>query len=268
MLNKLSQIDKSAKSMMSATNALNHQSSKGHAQAKHFNASLPVLLKVIAKSQGNNYLLKLGNTTIQTQSQRALQVGKTYWANMQQNAAGQIVLNKLIAKPDFSENLKSMPLKLAMKDLDLLAKDYKAFGNELKEFLLQNLGNVAHKEDFSQLSMMALSLAQGVLSLVVNEDGEDKLLQIAPKKQSVDFYAIFPRLGPVQGQIYTKKEAQDDNKAPKSLVCADICVMNERVKELLESHAKELGLDEVQIYCDKTPEELFAFKNNLLDIHG
>ncbi len=262
MLQKLNQIDKAAKTSLGTSST--------QQSPKHFNASLPVLLKVLAKTQGNNYLLKLGNTTITTQSNIPLQIGKTYWANMQQNQAGQIILNRLIAQPSFEEHLKYMPLKLTFGDLAHLAKDPKAFVNELKEFLLTHLSTLSHKEDFKELSMLAISLTQGVLSLVITDEDKDHLIQIAPKKQreALDFYAIFPRLGPIQGSIFNDKATVPDKTSQEVCLCADLWVMNEQVQTLLEANSKTLGFERIRIFSDTIPKELFSFADSLLDIKG
>lgn len=282
MLHKLSHIDK-----LAAANAPNSAagSTKSSAHApKHFNANLPVLLNVLAKAQGNNYLLKLGNTTIQTQAHAPLQVGKSYWANMQKNAAGQIIISNLVQKPEIDSALKNMPLKLGMGDLRHLASDPKAFVQELKEFLLSQLANTASSSDFKELSLLALSLSQGVLSLVVHEDGHDHLMQISHKsaRNKLEFYAIFPRLGPISGQIWQEISKQETPKqvmptamqagilqkqgaarAGVSRICAHLSVMNDRVKELLLEHELELGLS-LQISSDRAPRELFSFHSHSL----
>lgn len=259
MLNKLSQIDKLASPKLVSAPESKH--------AKHFNSNLPILLKVLAKSQGNSYLLKLGNTTLQTTSHTKLEVGKSYWANMQSNHAGQIVISKLVKKPDIDELVKNMPLKLSAQDLSLLATNPKAFTHELKDFLLSQLANAAHKEDFRELAFLTLSLAQGVLSLVVSEDGKDQLLQLAPKKSrdALEFYAIFPQLGPISGSIWQEPSPKDTKNGVK--LCAQLAVMNERVQEILQEHSDELGLDSVQISSTNTPKELFSLSSLcLLDV--
>lgn len=271
MLHKLSQIDKLA----ATKSASNPSKASGHTP-KHFNANLPVLLNVLAKAQGNSYLLKLGNTTIQTQAHAPLQVGKSYWANMQKNAAGQIIINNLVQKPAIDSALKHMPLKLSIEDLRHLASEPKAFIQELKEFLLSQLSTTTSQHDFKELSLLALSLTQGVLSLVVHEDGHDHLVQIATaKSNTLDFYAIFPRLGPISGQIWQEITPKDSSqkaglmKQPRDTqkrICAHLHVMNDRVKELLLTHINELEFD-LQIFSDRAPKELFTLGGtSLLDV--
>lgn len=271
MLHKLSQIDK-----LAATKSANPSKTSGHAP-KHFNANLPVLLNVLAKAQGNSYLLKLGNTTIQTQAHAPLQVGKSYWANMQKNAAGQIIINNLVQKPTIDSALKHMPLKLGMEDLRHVASEPKAFMQELKEFLLAQLSTTTSQQDFKELSLLALSLTQGVLSLVVHEDGHDHLIQIAAtKSNTLDFYAIFPRLGPISGQIWQEITPNKSNQQARLMsqshlgaqkqTRAHLNVMNDRVKELLLAHSDELGVA-IHISSDRAPKELFSLGGvSLLDV--
>ncbi len=131
---------------------------------KNFNATLPVLLKVLAQTKGDMYLLRLGNTTIQTRSAFSLDIGKSYWANMQKNSAGQIVLSNLFAQPNFVDKLKNIPLKLSFSDLDTLSQNPKLFISEYKDFLLSQLANAQHKDEFKEISSLIFSLKQGVVS--------------------------------------------------------------------------------------------------------
>lgn len=262
MLHKLSQIDKLAGSKVDSK-----LESKG---IKHFNANLPVLLKVLAKSQGNSYLLKLGNTTLQTTAHTKLEIGRSYYANMQRNHAGQIVISNLVQKPQIDTLLKNAPLKLQANDLRLLSSNPQAFTQELKEFLLTQLAS-AHKDDFKELATLALSLTQGVISLVVSQDGADHLVQLAPrpKRNRLEFYAIFPHLGPISGYIWQESspaESSQQGTAKSQRVCAYFAVMNTRVKELLEEHSDELGLDSMQVASDKSPKELFPLSLSLVDM--
>ena len=229
MLEKLSAINKIAKLQSQSNNT------------KTFNANLPILLKVLAKNKGDEYLLKLGNATIQTKSPIALEVGKTYWANMHKNSAGQIVLHNLTLQPLFVSHLKDMPLKLSFEDLALLQHDPKAFVAELKDFLLTQLSCAQSRDEFSQLSSLIFSLQQGVISLVISDEGKEHLIQIAPKSQYIDFYAVFPHLGPIDGRIYTQ-----DNAKNKGIV-AQFGVMNEKIQKILQDHAELLGFENVTI---------------------
>ncbi len=78
------------------------------------------------------------------------------------------------------------------------------------------------------------------------------------KKQSVDFYALYPNLGEIGGVIYLKEKE-------KQLFLKTTL---QRTKEILkEAQNTLLGFSCVEIVCEKTPM-LFAFEERLLDTLG
>ncbi len=85
-------------------------------------------------------------------------------------------------------------------------------------------------------------------------------MQIRPKgkKQSIDFYAIFPNIGAISGDIFHNQDT----------MCANFVVMNEKIKQILESYSDELGFDKINISCTHKPMALFEFSDSLLDIRG
>ena len=60
------------------------------AKTTQFNATLPIKLEVMEKLQGIRYMLKVGNTAMETKSLKELQVGGRYWAMMGRSSAGGI----------------------------------------------------------------------------------------------------------------------------------------------------------------------------------
>lgn len=245
--------------------------------AKHFNASLPVLLKVLSQSKNGEYLLQLGRTQIATKSVIKLEIGRSYWANMQKNAANQIVLNNLIKNPKIMENLKNSPLKLSLNDLAELQKNPKDFINELKEFLLKEIASSENPKDFGELAKSLLSLSQGVLSLIISDEGKEHLLQIAQKKSrknQVEFYGIFPYLGPIKGVLSDcsedgkyREETKKGDKISSDKLLAQLWVMSEKIALALQKHREDLGVEcDLRIYVDSAIEPLLELENNLLDI--
>lgn len=255
---------------------------------KHFNASLPVLLKVLAQSKNGEYLLQLGRSQIATNSAIKLEIGKSYWANMQKNEANQIILSNLIKNPKIMENLQNSPLKFSLSDLAELQKNPKDFVNELKEFLLKELAMCENKKDFSELSKSLLCLSQGVLSLVISDENKEHLFQMTTKKsrkQEVHFYGIFPSLGPIKGvfsvlgdfsnfsdfgdlgvlsQMPKSKNAKDSKD---SNLLAQFWVMSEKIATLLKKHRSDLGIIcDFCVYVDSDVAPLFELENSLLDI--
>lgn len=238
--------------------------------AKHFNASLPVLLKVLSQSKNGEYLLQLGRTQIATKSAIKLEIGRSYWANMQKNAANQIVLNNLIKNPKIMESLKNSPLKLSLNDLAELQKNPKDFINELKEFLLKEIVSSENPKDFSELAKSLLSLSQGVLSLIISDEGKEHLLQIAQKKSrknQVEFYGIFPSLGPIKGVFSDCSEEGSEVLESSDKLLAQLWVMSEKIALALQKHREDLSVEcDLRIYVDSVIEPLLELENNLLDI--
>ncbi|PUB94288.1 hypothetical protein C2S42_01980 [Helicobacter pylori] len=245
--------------MLEALNALN-QLNALHSKnaAHHFNATLPILLKVLEKQDKNLFLLQVGNKIIPTRSEQELKINQPYFAIMQRNQLGDIVLKNLVPAPKILDALDDLPT-LEMKQIKeiLSAKDNTPL-KEYKEFLSEKLIHAKSSQEFLNTANMLLSLQSQVLSFVIENERKKAFLQVKAKKQSIDFYALYPNLGEIGGVIYLKeKEKQLFLKT--SL---------QRTKEVLkEVQNTLLGFSSVEIVCEKTPM-LFAFEERLLDTLG
>lgn len=245
--------------MLEALNALN-QLNALHSKnaAHHFNATLPILLKVLEKQDKDLFLLQVGNRIIPTKSEQELKINQPYFATMQRNQLGDIVLKNLVPAPKILDALDDLPA-IEMKQIKeiLSAKDNTPL-KEYKEFLSEKLVHAKNSQEFLNTANMLLSLQSQVLSFVVENERKKAFLQMKAKKQSVDFYALYPNLGEIGGVIYLKeKEKQLFLKT--SL---------QRTKEVLkEAQNTLLGFSSVEIVCEKTPM-LFAFEERLLDTIG
>ncbi|WRA21197.1 hypothetical protein KVK03_04375 [Helicobacter pylori] len=245
--------------MLEALNALNQLNALHSKNATHhFNATLPILLKVLEKQDKNLFLLQVGNKIIPTKSEQELKINQPYFATMQRNQLGDIVLKNLVPAPKILDALNDLSA-LEMKKIKeiLSAKDNTPL-KEYKEFLSEKLVHAKNSQEFLNTANMLLSLQSQVLSFVVENERKKAFLQMKAKKQSVDFYALYPNLGEIGGVIYLKeKEKQLFLKT--SL---------QRTKEVLkEAQNTLLGFSSVEIVCEKTPM-LFAFEERLLDTLG
>ncbi len=245
--------------MLEALNALN-QLNALHSKnaAHHFNATLPILLKVLEKQDKDLFLLQVGNKIIPTKSEQELKINQPYFATMQRNQLGDIVLKNLVPAPKILDALNDLPT-LEMKQIKeiLSAKDNTPL-KEYKEFLSEKLVHAKSSQEFLNTANMLLSLQSQVLSFVVENERKKAFLQIKAKKQSVDFYALYPNLGEIGGVIYLKEKE-------KQLFLKTTL---QRTKEVLkEAQNTLLGFSSVEIVCEKTPM-LFAFEERLLDTLG
>ncbi|WQU41456.1 hypothetical protein KVC51_04075 [Helicobacter pylori] len=245
--------------MLEALNALNQLNALySKNAAHHFNATLPILLKVLEKQDKDLFLLQVGNKIIPTKSEQELKINQPYFAVMQRNQLGDIVLKNLVPAPKILDALDDLPA-IEMKKLKeiLSAKDNTPL-KEYKEFLSEKLIHAKSSQEFLNTANMLLSLQSQVLSFVIENERKKAFLQVKAKKQSIDFYALYPNLGEIGGVIYLKEKE-------KQLFLKTTL---QRTKEVLkEAQNTLLGFSFVEIVCEKTPM-LFAFEERLLDTLG
>ncbi|PUD56510.1 hypothetical protein C2R57_01825 [Helicobacter pylori] len=245
--------------MLEALNALN-QLNALHSKnaAHHFNATLPILLKVLEKQDKDLFLLQVGNKIIPTKSEQELKINQPYFAIMQRNQLGDIVLKNLVPAPKILDTLDDLPAIEMHKLKEILSAKDNTPLKEYKEFLSEKLVHAKSSQEFLNTANMLLSLQSQVLSFVVENERKKAFLQMKAKKQSVDFYALYPNLGEIGGVIYLKEKE-------KQLFLKTTL---QRTKEVLkEAQNTLLGFSFVEIVCEKTPM-LFAFEERLLDTLG
>ncbi|KAA6505564.1 hypothetical protein EPC71_04835 [Helicobacter pylori] len=245
--------------MLEALNALN-QLNALHSKnaAHHFNAALPILLKVLEKQDKDLFLLQVGNRIIPTKSEQELKINQPYFATMQRNQLGDIVLKNLVLAPKILDALDDLPAIEMNKIKEILSAKDNTPLKEYKEFLSEKLVHAKNSQEFLNTANMLLSLQSQVLSFVIENERKKAFLQVKAKKQSVDFYALYPNLGEIGGVIYLKEKE-------KQLFLKTTL---QRTKEVLkEAQNTLLGFSFVEIVCEKTPM-LFAFEERLLDTLG
>ncbi|WP_000888397.1 hypothetical protein [Helicobacter pylori] len=245
--------------MLEALNALN-QLNALHSKnaAHHFNATLPILLKVLEKQDKDLFLLQVGNKIIPTKSEQELKINQPYFATMQKNQLGDIVLKNLVPAPKILDALDDLPALEMNKLKEILSAKDNTPLKEYKEFLSEKLVHAKSSQEFLNTANMLLSLQSQVLSFVIENERKKAFLQMKAKKQSVDFYALYPNLGEIGGVIYLKEKE-------KQLFLKTTL---QRTKEVLkEAQNTLLGFSFVEIVCEKTPM-LFAFEDRLLDTIG
>lgn len=245
--------------MLEALNALN-QLNALHSKnaAHHFNATLPILLKVLEKQDKDLFLLQVGNKIIPTKSEQELKINQPYFATMQRDRLGDIVLKNLVPAPKILDALDDLPAIEMHKIKEILSAKDNTPLKEYKEFLSEKLVHAKSSQEFLNTANMLLSLQSQVLSFVIENERKKAFLQVKAKKQSVDFYALYPNLGEIGGVIYLKEKE-------KQLFLKTTL---QRTKEVLkEAQNTLLGFSCVEIVCEKTPM-LFAFEERLLDTIG
>ncbi|WP_104708160.1 hypothetical protein [Helicobacter ailurogastricus] len=235
---------------------------KDHPQAQNFNGALPLLLKVLEKKGADHYLLQLGNQVLESKSQKNLILGQSYWALVHKSSVGATMLSNLVPQPAIFAQLKDAPLKLDLQELHrLLNQESKEVFKDYHEQLIQHFTHATSRQDFLFFGNLLLSLQHQVASFVVKDGHKEALVQFKAgvKKERLEFYALYPHLGPLQGLLY-KQEG----------VCLSLGVAYESVATLLKGQTDTLkGFSQIEIYTTKNlPELLFSFEENLLDTRG
>lgn len=222
-----------------------------------YNAALPMLIKVIAKLEGDMYLLQIGTQQLQTKSHKRLHVGERYWGEMGRSSLGHITLHNLIAQPKIMEMFYNAPLKFTLSQLQEMGENSDIFEG-FRDFLSQKCADAHSKEEFMFLGNLLLGLKQGVLSLIIDEKNE--LLQIKKSgANKVRFSAIMPLLGIIDGEIGIFKDTHKLNMK----------VMYESTKALLERHIGDLkGFYVENISIDTHIAPLYEYTQSLLDVRG
>lgn len=224
----------------------------------NYNASLPVLIKVISKLKGDMYLLQIGAKNIQTKSVRTLNIGEKYWGEMGRSSLGHITLTNLVAQPKIMDFFNDAPLKFSLQNLMELSSNDEDIFEGFRDFLIQKLAQSASKEEFIFLGNILLGLKNGILSLVISEKNEVlQIKKIATNK--VRFSAIMPTLAIVEGEIGIYNDERT----------LDIKVLYESTKAILEKHLSHLkGFKVGKISVEKHLSPLYECKEALLDVRG
>ncbi len=169
------------------------------------NALLQLGIKVLEKRDDDTFLIRLGQHTIQTKSEAPLIPKREYWADIEQDRYGTIRLTRLHPKPVLLQKDEFFSFRHDI--LTKLAEQEDTVGY-IKEHIMQMMASSQNKEQFQTLAHLLLSLHQGVVTLPFTERKKRMLLQMRRgkkndtlKQKSVEFYAAFNNLGPIEGEI-------------------------------------------------------------------
>lgn len=234
------------------------------AEVTRFNSNLPISIKVLRKMDGLFYKLQLGNKEFDTRSLKQLDIGAKYWGDFNKSKEGIINISNLLKKPNILQK-NQLFLQFNEKALTelLSSKDPRGI---YKSLLLDQLSKAGSKAEFVQLSNMLLAFQEGVVTIPYRENSIESILQYKKNKQeqresedslSIDFYAAFDNLGPIDGTLYM----YDD------MVSGVINCQYKKTQMLLENIKEELSF-EVVIGMKEQIKPLHELDNSLLNLKG
>lgn len=216
----------------------------------------------VLKSLGDaNYTLLLDGKTLNAKSDKVLQEGAKYWANLSQQKATTPQLSSLVKQPVLLKNIAPFATYYSLKDIQTLLVSKEGLNN-YKHSLLEQLSNATSKDEFSNISALLLSLHHQVATIALNYSGIFSILQFKKrynkktKKVVLDFYAALEILGPISGIVALSE----------SEVIIELSVAFEKTKQFLEENMNGISYD-VKISLLDNIEPLFVPKeSSLLDI--
>lgn len=235
-------------------------------QTTRFNSTLPISLKVLQKTGINRYLMLIGTQEMTTKSYQDLLEGKSYWAQMGKSSVGSILISKLTVQPKLME-MKEPPVKFTLQEFSRFFNEtarQEGFAG-FKTALLENLASSENRQEFLFNTNLFLSLQAGVITLPLWYEGRFSYLQMKKRKlegteeNSLEFYAAFPNLGPIQGLLVKHQEE----------LGLLLSLQYPGAKTLLEEELDALeGIDTIKLELLEKIVPFYEFRDSILDIRG
>lgn len=149
------------------------------------NSTLPVSMKVLAKTSYNRYSLKIGTRTLQTKSLVELVIGGEYLAEIYQDKGGVLTFKNLVLKPNlaFYEQGLTLIVELLEKELDF------------KAFIIQSLSQASTKTSFNIYKEMLFASFEGVYHIPFMLENKACLFQLQKKAKSTVLYLYLAMFG-------------------------------------------------------------------------
>lgn len=198
------------------------------------NSTLPVQMKVIAKSGYNNYTLMLNHQQISTKSLIDLEIGAEYLAELYTSKGGIITFKNLYKKPYIAHFEEGLPLIVRL--LDEPNFDFKAFA-------LDSLMNCTNLANFRIYKEMLFACFANIYHIPFLYENKPCLFQLKCSAEKCELFLLFSVFGNLKFVI---SNSQTELKTPFF-----------KVASFLKKHLTML------IVQEKGIEALFEFKKRL-----
>ena len=146
------------------------------------NATLPIQMKVIAKSGFNNYTLLLNHKEVSTKSLIELEIGAEYLAELYTSKGGVITFKNLYKKPYIARFEDG--LALIVRLLDEPNFDFKAF-------VLNELMNCTDLASFRIYKEMLFAIFQGIYHIPFVFENKPCLFQLRLNGENAELFLFF-----------------------------------------------------------------------------
>lgn len=229
-----------------------HLTDKGNIKKlMHFNTTLPILLEVIKKTKRQHYLLKIGHQFLETKSLKDLEIGGRYFALMR-HLNGSLALSSLRSEPQIPKNF----LQFSLGELKQEVLDFSQM-QDFSQMASEKMLHAKNKDEFLSWGFFLLGLQKGILSFWLPSGEREIFFQLKRRKSQLDFYALFPHLGEIDGRIFI---------FDRDLIL-ELRVAYEGVASFLEENRSLLkGVSELRVQVSDKIAPLFLPKDQLLDL--
>ena len=226
-------------------------------------ALIKLLTIDVTKSLGDSrYLIQSASKELIASSEKPLQEGSRYWAELEVKQHETPTLSKLIKHPALLKEMQNLPMKFDIKELHEILTGKKPI-ESIKNRLLEQLSNASSKEDFTQLSNLLLSLMQNTITIPLQYQQYFGLFQMkkrynkTTKRSQIDFYAVLCSLGPISGTIMLKEDK----------ISVDLDVAFKATKFFLEENLNTIRY-KINIHVKENIEPIYNLQTNtILDIN-
>ncbi|RUM65870.1 MAG: hypothetical protein DSZ06_04340 [Sulfurospirillum sp.] len=241
----------------------------------NFNTTLPISIKVKEQVKSNLFMLDIGRKEqIQTKSELPLDVGKKYWGILKQEPKSKSVsISNLFIQPKILQSkLDQGNLRFDIQTLKNVLESNNP-KETIKQNLLHQLSTATSKEQFLLTTNLLNALQDNLFSFVLTHNQKETFFQFKKQKSkkrekkdqqddnqngSIEFYAAFENLGPLEGVV----ELID------GISHLTIYLFYENSLEFLKNELKNLSF-ETNLYKKKGKiYPLYEYGNSLLDLKG
>lgn len=149
------------------------------------NSTLPIQMKVLAKSGYAHYTLLLNHKKIQTKSMIELEIGAEYLAELYMEKGGAIAFKHLSKRPDFALFDEGLPLIVEILEGKI---DY-------KKFLITSLLECKDRDKYQILKEMLFASFENIYHIPFVFENKPCLFQMKKRAKFLEIYLYFSVFG-------------------------------------------------------------------------
>lgn len=149
------------------------------------NSTLPIQMKVLAKSGYAHYTLLLNHRKIQTKSMIELEIGAEYLAELYIEKGGAIAFKHLSKRPDFHPFEEGLSLMVEILEGRI---DY-------KKYIISNLLECKDKNKYHILKEMLFASFENIYHIPFNFENKSCLFQMRKRAKYLEIYLYFSVFG-------------------------------------------------------------------------